>query len=295
MSQTLSPVRSARPLLIAVSVSAVLALGLAGCGSGSSNQAAPAASTPSAGAAGGQFSRMPGVSGLIAAKSGRTLQVQGSQGQTAATYTAKTTVTEAKTTTAKALKTGLCATVRSAVTGPAASPGQPVSAGSVILTDKVGGGCRGGLGFGGGRVGGNRSGRPSGAPSGAPSQGSSAGPATPGAGPRNFGFGATGEVMSISGSTFVVEGSRFGSNATVKTTVTVTKATTWTRLQKSTAKAVAVGKCVTALGTTDDTGAMTATSLSLTASKNGVCNLGSGGNRRTNGQNGGPGGGQTNG
>ena len=91
----------------------------------------------------------PGVSGLIAAVSGKTLQVQGTDGQTAVSYGTKTMITEVATVTAAALKTGLCATVRSTADGTSAAPTDQLTAASVTLSPAVNGRCDAGFGGGG--------------------------------------------------------------------------------------------------------------------------------------------------
>ena len=59
-------------------------------------------------------------------------------------------------------------------------------------------------------------------------------------------------------------------------TITVTSATAYTTTESATKAALAVGKCLTAFGKADDTGAVTATRVSLsTAGPNG-CQTGLG-------------------
>jgi hypothetical protein len=203
------------------------------------------------------------VSGLIAAVSGKTLQVQGTAEQTAVTYTSKTTFTEQTSAKASDLKTGMCVTVRSS--GDAsASPATTVAASAVTLSAATDGSCAGG--FGGGA-------RPSGAPSGAPS-----GMPSAGAGGR-AGMGAFGKVTSVDGSSFVVQSTR-GEAGTTNIAVTTSASTTWEQTAKTTAKAVAVGKCATATGATSGTGALTATTLRLSKASNGTCSTGFGGGGR---------------
>ncbi len=253
-----------------IAAAVVLLLTLTACGpTASSSQGAPAqggaSQAPNGSGVGGQ--RQPGVTGKIAAVSGRTLQVQGQSGQTAVTYTKKTALTQVTDTTAKALAVGMCATVRTAENA-SASPSEQLTAESVILSDASGDGCQGG--FGGGN-------RPAGAPSGAPSNR----PSTP-SGTGRFG-GASGKVLSVDGATFVVESRRpdaSGQPAPTKITVTTSADTTWSQVTRATAKMIAVGGCATALGKSDDTGAMTATSLRLSkAAKDGTCATGFGGGR----------------
>jgi hypothetical protein len=249
----------------AAALAVAVCLSLTACGPGT-GQAAPQAgsSQDQSGQRGGQ--RPPGVSGKIADVSGRTLQVQGSSGQTAVSYTSKTAITELIATTVKALAVGLCATVRSVETSsasPAATPTDRLSAASVTLSDATDGSCR--AGFGGTRRAGAPTARPSGAPSGRPS----GAPA-----PGGRGFGATGNVTSVDGVTFVIQSDQpgaVGQAATTKITITTTSATTWSRISRATAEAAVVGRCAFANGTTDDTGAMTATTLRISKPENGSC------------------------
>jgi Domain of unknown function (DUF5666) len=299
------PVITSRPrlatLLTAV-VTTTVALTLAGCGP-SGTAAAPASGTQSGGTQNGQGgnrgqggARQPGVSGLIAAVSGKTLQVQGTDGQTAVSYTGKTTITDVATATAAALKTGLCATVRSTGDGSSASPTDQLTAVSVSLSPAVNGKCETGFGGGGG-------GRPGGAPSGAPSSLPSGGPSNrpsgaPG-GRGGFGFGANGLVSSVSGTTFVVDSNRPNGNGSMaaKVTVTTTSATTWSEVKTATSKAIVVGRCALAIGKTSDTGAVAATSLRISKPTNGSCFTGGRGPGQPNGggRTGQPGNGQGNG
>jgi hypothetical protein len=287
-----------RTAVAAASMATFLVGTLAGCGS-NGTQATPAAPTPGAGPGGPQGRQVPGVSGLIAAVSGRTLQVQGGQSQAAVTYTAKTSITEVTPASATALKVGLCAAAR-AVPGATPLAAQVVAAGSVTVSDPVKGSCALGFsGLGGGRPGDAGSGFPRANPSGAPGGGGS-GPSSigpqPGGVRRGSGLAASGKVVSVRGAAFEVETAEAGSTAKINVHVTVTSSTTWSRLKKVNAKGVAVGKCVTAFGKSGATGALTATSLSLRASTNGTCSNGFGGGRqRPNGPGGTPSSGGTHG
>jgi hypothetical protein len=59
--------------------------------------------------------------------------------------------------------------------------------------------------------------------------------------------------------------------------VTTTAATTYTKTVSASAKDLAVGKCVTAIGSADDTGAVTATAIISQPAVNGDCAGGFGG------------------
>jgi hypothetical protein len=257
---------------------ALLAVGLvaSACGGGgtSSASAAGASPTPAPGNAsrgGGAFPRgVPGTSGLVAAVDGKTLQVQGSGSQTAVTYTGTTRFTQTRTATPAAVEVGLCATVRSANPSASASAAPTsVAAASVMVSTPVNGSCFGGAafgGFGGGqRFNGTR-------PSGAPSTG-------PNGTGRARGLGVTGKITSVTGSGFVVQGERragTGTPSPTTTTVTTTSATTYTATVAATSAAAKVGTCVTAVGKTDDAGAVTATSISVRPPVNGTCSFGFG-------------------
>ena len=59
-------------------------------------------------------------------------------------------------------------------------------------------------------------------------------------------------------------------------TVTLTATTTFTTTQSATAAAIVVGQCARAIGTADTTGAITATTLTISAPTNGTCTSGFG-------------------
>ena len=99
-----------------------------------------------------------------------------------------------------------------------------------------------------------------------------------------------GKVTAVSGSGFTVAAETFagrpagGGSApatpsgtptftTRPVTVTTSSATTYTTTKAATSSAVAVGKCVSARGATDNTGAVTATSIAVTPAVNGACSL----------------------
>lgn len=308
-----------RTLLTAASsagAAALLLFAVSACGgSGTSSSTTPTSGAqqqnqsarPGLGSASGQG--FPGASGKVAAISGKTLQVQSEQtGQVAVTYTATTTFTEAVKASATAVKVGSCVTVRpttdQATTAAAAGP---VTAASVQLSDPVKGECgvRGGFaagggfggGAGGGGVGQNGGGgtRPSGAPTGAPGSGRAGG-----------GFGGvrpvSGLVTAVSGSTITVAAVTFGGGrqagaaagtaspaATPTTTsveVTTTAATTYTKTVSAAAKDLAVGQCVTAIGSANDTGAVTATMIASQPAIDGECASGFGARRTGTGSGG---------
>jgi hypothetical protein len=276
------------------------------CGGGTPAEAGatgpPATATAgSAGSAGGSAAGeargFPGTTGLLAQIDGPTLQVQGTDAQTAVTYSAKTTFTHTVAAKLSEVVVGVCVQVRSAQptsgTGGATSTVAPsVTAGTVVavsveISPAVKGRC---TALGGVRTGGTRpSGaageptRPAGTPDPRRTQGQ--GPGSGGNGGSGFGgLGAFGKVTAVGGAGFTVESSRAQtSTATtadpstaVPTTQTVktSSATTYTRTEAATAKALALGLCVTAMGKADDTGSITATSITLRPAQNGSCSSG---------------------
>jgi hypothetical protein len=189
---------------------------------------------------------------------------------------------------------------------PSAPPAQPkaVTAASVEVSAATGGRCSAAAGgFGGGGFGGpggfrsGTTGGPTGGPTGTPTFGSGAGGQNgqPGSGTRRFVGGAVtfGQVTSVTSSGFVVaavtfagrgagSGSATGStptstpmstpSATTRSvTVTETGSTTYTTTTAAKASALAVGKCVAARGTTDDTGAVKAATIAISPATNGQC------------------------
>jgi hypothetical protein len=281
--------------LLAAAPAVLAVITLAACGNSGTSTAsanpAPAASTGVGNGANGAR-QIPGVSGLVAAISGKTLQVQGENTQTAVTYNAKTTFTDTVTGSAADVKVGSCVMVQepastAAPTPQTNTPVTKVSADRVSITAAVKGSCErtgfpGGLGR---RFGGNGT-RPSGPPTATPLANGA-----PGAGGRAGGFprfgGTSGKVTSVTSGGFVVESTGFGQSATTTSVaVTTSASTTFTTTVGSTSKAVATGTCVTALGKTDSTGALTATSISVRAAENGACTLGLRGARPNGGTNG---------
>ena len=285
-------VMSARPRSLA-SAGALGLVGLAvltacgGSSSGSTAAAAPSA-TSSGAASGGAASareRGPAASGLVAAADGSTLQVQNQQdGQVAVTWSASTTFTQQVTVAASAIKAGDCV-VAASTSGD--GTGTSFTATTVRVTAAVDGECTGATGGGGRFPGGDTGGRPSGAPTGGVPSGFPADGTRPSGAPTRTGTVATGAVVSVSGDTIVVAARRFGDTSgtptasstptTVDTTVTVGSGTTVTTEQKATSAAATVGRCVTAEGTADSTGAVAATSIAVTDAVDGACTSGFGG------------------
>ena len=274
-------------------VAAVAVLGLAGCSKAA--QSAPLSSTDQTsavpGATGGPGTggvdrgRFPGVSGLVAAVTGSTAQVQGPTQQTAVTWTSTTRFTDQVAVSPAALAVGECVMARparpagsptdttgapGATTSTAApAPTTPVAAATVELFAKQGTMCSLGAGA---RTGTGQAGTPSGSPG-----GSASGPT---AGARRA-FGAVGMITAVGTGEFTVSPTvRPGAMPTRPVTVTYTSSTVFTRLDHATASAVRVGVCLSAQGRTDDTGALTASAVSVSTPSNGTCVTGIGrGNR----------------
>ena len=233
---------------------------------------------------------IPGASGLIAAVSPGTLQVQSATAQNTVVYTATTKFT---TITAGHLAAGDCVTVTGT---PGVGSAKALTATSVRIDAKVNDACPatgGGAGAGGGGFGGagSYSSRPSGAPSRAPSGGGSAA--------RRAFASATGTVSSVSGSTILVSGVLRGragatSSATAPTastiTVTLAASATVTQTVAATSAAAVLGKCATAIGPANSAGAITAKSITISTPGPTGCSAGFGGFGGRGGGSGGAGG-----
>lgn len=235
-----------------------LALTLSACGSSGSPAASGTANNnqygDGSGFGGARFGG-GGTSGLVAAVTGSTAQVQSTSAQTAVSWTASTTFSDEVKTTKAAVKVGECVQAARAQTSSSSSSSSASMSAATVRIMTTAGGCptiRQGL-------------RPGGAPTNAP-----AGPN--GARPRNFRSLATiGVVTSVSASGFVVKPTAFGGTSSSAVTVTTTAATTYLQTRKATASAVKVGVCLAANGTADSTGAVKATRITVSQPTNGVC------------------------
>jgi hypothetical protein len=294
-----------RTLGATASVGVVMAL-LAGCSSSPSAVAATGgttgATTGGTGTTGNSNTAFPGASGQIAAVSGKTLQVQGASSQTAVTYTASTKITEVVSAAESDLAVGKCVSVTpvastdtSGSTATTPDLSAPITAASVSISDAVNGSCMRGGGTGGGFGGGHRAGAtgatgatgaaaPSGSATGA--TGATGAGGGMGGGMRGGG-GANGMIASISGDTMTVTmmtrpagatgATGSTGSTTVTRTVTLNSSTTYTETQSAADSALTVGKCVSAVGTSDSSGAITASSISIRPMVNGSCSTGFGG------------------
>jgi hypothetical protein len=251
---------------------------------GASGTSTTATSRGPGGDAAGGARGFPGATGLLAQIDGKTLQVQGTDTQTAVTYSAKTTFTNTVAAKLTDVVVGVCVQARSARpasgTGgapPTAAAG-PLAAASVEISPAVNGRCTVG-GFrlpGAGAPGGSGAPTP---PAGMPTPDRTRGP---GAGGGFFGLGASGKVTAVTGAGFTVESS-FPVNGTASApapttrTVQTSAATTYTRTEAANASALVVGLCVTVLGKADNTGSIAATSMTLRPAQKGSCSTGFGG------------------
>ena len=249
--------------------SSVLVLAtLAACGgdSGSDSTASDGGNQAAGGQAGqlpgGQGGMRPGASGEVAAVSGSTAQVQSqASGQVAVSWTDDTSFTRQVDATLADVTVGSCVLVTSADDDTAAT---------VRVTEAS---DDGGCGFGGG--GGQRpEGAPSGMPSDMPSDMPTDRPSDMPNGGR--GFGTVGEVTAVSGTGFTVSATQPGADDATDVSVTVGDDTTYTTTAKANAAAVEVGVCVNAQGDSDDTGAVTATTISVSRPVDGECTGGFG-------------------
>lgn len=248
--------------------------GSAGSGSGTPS-ASGSAAVP--GSPGGPAARGPAASGLVAAVTGTTMQVQNPQsGQVGVTWTATTTFSHTVAAALASVKAGACVTAV-APSGTSATAAA-FRATTVLVSAPVNGSCTGGF-----RTGTGGSKRPSGfpsrqRPSGAPPR---SGFPSGASGRAGFGTIAIGKVTSVSGSTIVVAARSLkptkAAPQTTPITVTIGSGTKITMEAATTAAAVKVGECVTAQGKADSTGTVTATSVRITAATKGQCTIGFGG------------------
>ncbi|HEY7007424.1 MAG TPA: hypothetical protein VH395_00700 [Jatrophihabitantaceae bacterium] len=249
-----------------------------------SSSSASRTTGPGGGGAGGGRFGGPAASGTIAQVNAASIEVQNpSSGQSTVTFTARTVFTQQKKTSAAAITVGSCVVARSATSGGPAT--------TVQVTKPVNGSCVGGGGFGGGS---RPTGAPGGFPSGRPTAFPSAFPsgAPSGAERRNAGDVVFGKVTAVSGSDLTVaavtlrprpSSSSPGASAAPTTrTVTLAANATVTSDAAVTKRALKVGLCAAAFGSTDERGAVAATRIALSSPMSGQCTAGGFG-RRGNG------------
>ena len=240
---------------------------LAACGSSSAAPAATQGSVQGSNSGGsGGAPAIPGASGLIAAASPGTLQVQSTTAQNTVAYTSATTFTAV---TSGHIAAGDCVMVTGT---PAAGSSKAMTATSARIMAKVNGACPttgAGSGFGG--AGSAR--RPTGAPAG-------------GSGTRRAFASANGTVNSVSGSTIRLNGvlrngpSAAGSGAPASPStiiITLGSSATVTQTVPATSAAAVVGQCARAIGPANSTGTITAKSITISKLGPNGCNTGFGG------------------
>ncbi|KQR17088.1 hypothetical protein [Cellulomonas sp. Leaf334] len=279
------------PALAAVSV-----LVLAGCSAAdAATDAASDAPTSATQGDGGPQRSGPGggggASGEIASVTGTVLQVRSADSQTAVTWTDATEFSATVDGMLADVTVGSCVVAVSTATTDtdATDTTAPVEATSIRITRPTDDGtCAGGFG-GGPALGGER---PDGAPTDLPTMPEGERPdgaptdLPPGGAVRSFSGGAIGTVSAVDGSTLTVE-TTGPDDETSTRTVTVTDATTYTTTVAADASAVVVGQCASARGEADDSGKVTATSITVSAPTDGEC---AGGMVQRFGDGGGPGG-----
>jgi hypothetical protein len=265
----ISPALStSRRTLVAGAAVLAAALTLAACGGSSSGATPPTSSTaaPSGAPAGTGFGGGPSASGQVAAISGTTMQVQNPQaGQVAVTWTSTTTFSHPVATTLSAVKAGDCVIA----TAPSGTTSTSFTATAVSVSMPVNGQCGGGPAGTGGPGNGQRptGQRPTGFPSGPPGR------------PAGGGAFATGTISSVSGSSLVIAARQPGTTASTNRDITAGAQTKITTQKSTTSKSLKVGLCVSAQGSADSTGTVTASSVRISNPVNGQCSLGFGAGR----------------
>jgi hypothetical protein len=266
-------VRPGRKLAVAGGAAALL-LALSACGNGNGDDDSPSGRTYEDGpqnqqAGPGADGRMPGANGKVAAVADNTAQVQGMDGQVAVTWNGSTTFTKDVSATLADVTVGSCVLIApSGDSTSSSTPATEVTADNVRITAKTNGSCGVGLrgpggpnGPGGGEAGTGPelNGTP---PSGAPD----------GERPKVRAIGgAIGEVTAVTSDGFTVDSVLPGSDDKTAVAVTVGADTTYTKTATGAAADVKVGVCVAASGTTDDTGAVTATTIAVSQPVDGAC------------------------
>jgi len=285
--------RSTLPFVM-LAVTSALALSACSSSAGAAGGGQAVASSPSttgsgagAGATpgGGQNGtrQQPGVSGLVAAVTGTTMQVQTRTDQTAVSWTGTTAFSQLVPASLADVTVGACVTVTqpassSTAGSPTTAPTQ-VTAGSVQLRQTTNGTCAGGPGGAGGQAGGGKAGGgKAGGKTATPAPGSGA--TGQGANRSGRGFGVTGQVTAVNGSTFTVQETARPEATTAPASpsaVTTTSSTTYLKQAPASASDVTVGECATAIGTADETGSVAATTITLRPATNGACTTDTGG------------------
>jgi hypothetical protein len=257
--------RLERAAWAALPVVTVVALGLAAGSAG----AQTSGSTPS-----------PFTTGMLSGLTGSTLTVQARNGNnTTVVVTSSTGYQQTKSASASDIAKGDC--VRIVGTGSATSG---ISATTVVITQPTSKGCTrnpngaaAGRGGGAGRFG-------NGTPGSTPFTSPNGGPITLPNGstvPTNI-AAAFGSVTSVSGQQLTVKSQVPATNKKSKAktrtvTVTLASSTTLTQTVKGAESDLAVGSCVSANGTVDSLGTITAKNVTISQPVNGSCAGGFGG------------------
>ncbi len=250
-------INKSRRLVLAVGTAAVISLVAAGAGGGIA-----AASTTST-TSGPPAAFRPAAFGKIASVTGAILEVQNSEtGQTTVNVSSKTVITATVSASAGDVSKGTCISA----TGTKGTAGS-VDATSVALFAATKGQCNRGFGAGGagGPGGGTFRFRGGTAPGGT----TGTRPRTTFKRPANFAT-ASGKVTSKSATKIDVEAVTVTfskGKATTKTgpkTVNVSKSTKYSKSERVAAGSLKVGECVTATGSTNNIGAVSATTLIVT-------------------------------
>jgi len=282
-----SPVRR----VLALTAVGAVAVTLAACGSSSSASTTSTTAAAGKGAAGagagtgtgGTTRRFPGTSGTIAAINGTSLEVQSPSSQTTVNYTSTTTFQQTVSATAADVTVGSCISAFGAPSSGASSSttrafGEPVTATTVTITQPTSGSCTAGFGGGGGGGAFPRGGPGAGGGTGGgfPPGGTGTRPSG-GAGFRGGNFGAaSGAVTSVSGDAVTISEKNPRTAATSSVVVTLTSATTFTQRTTASSSDLAVGKCANAFGPADSTGAVTASSITISTPGPNGCTSGFG-------------------
>jgi hypothetical protein len=258
------------------------------------------AQTTGGGTTGAPTGPAPFARGTLGAVSGSTLQVQGRNGNTSVVVNNSTSYLQTEAATISDVKNGTC--IRAVGTG---SDADGITATTVALSEPQGkkgctqgnplaGNRRTGPGANGQAGGGRVFNGPGGTlPNGQTSPNGQTPPTLPdGAARPSFGA-AFGTVKSVSGDTITVKAQiprQPAQNTTPTTTpantksstkpakattqtvvVTVDANTAWTQTVSATQKDLAVGSCVTATGSVDSVGTVTAKEVTISQPENGSC------------------------
>jgi hypothetical protein len=180
--------------------------------------------------------------------SGNAAQVTQEKGNATVDFTTSTKVTEVTPAALTDVTVGSCVSVRPS--HEESQGGQPVTAASVRVSPAVDGKCPQGRES----APGSTTTPPSGAPTTAPAKRS----------------GVRGAVVSVAGNTINVTSTDASGNTT-HTPVTVTDRTRYAKQAPANTQAIAQGKCMTARGSQDGSGALQATTIDLKPANDGKC------------------------